>query len=104
MLEKNNENKLMVVFNKPVAFEGKDYGDVDLSGLERLTAGDLIKADGEFSQMGQFSVMNELTMGYACILSAKATGKPIAFFEQLPAREGLKVKNIVMSFLNEQAS
>lgn len=99
MLEK--ENKLLVVFKKPYKFESTEYNEVDLSKLDDLSTGDLIQADGQFSQIGQFSVMNELTTGYACILSSKATGKPVEFFEGLPAREGLKVKNIVMSFLNE---
>ncbi|MEK5069816.1 phage tail assembly protein [Sporosarcina sp. FSL K6-1508] len=99
MLKK--ENEMLVVFKKPYPFEGTDYKEVDLSKLDELSTGDLIKADSQFSQIGQFSVMNELTTGYACILSSKATGKPIEFFEGLPAREGLKVKNIVMSFLNE---
>ncbi|HJF34183.1 MAG TPA: phage tail assembly protein [Sporosarcina psychrophila] len=95
------ENKFLVTFKKPYLFEGTEYNEVDLSKLDDLSTGDLIKADGQFSQIGQFSVMNELTTGYACILSAKATGKPTEFFDGLPAREGLKVKNIVMGFLNE---
>lgn len=94
-----NEN-MKVVFKKPVSFEGKEYTEVDLSGLENLTTSDLIEADKQFSTSGQFSVMNEVTIGYAVIVAAKASSKPIEFFEQLPASEGLKVKNMVMGFLN----
>ncbi|WP_404427306.1 phage tail assembly protein [Ureibacillus chungkukjangi] len=89
-----------VVFKKPFNFEGEEYKEVDLNGLDDLTTTDLIEADKQFSTSGQFSVMNEVTIGYAIIVAAKASKKPVEFFEKLPASEGVKVKNMVMGFLN----
>lgn len=89
-----------IVFNKPVNYEGEEYKEVDLSGIEHLTTKDLIDADKKFNASGQMALMNEMTTGYSCIIASKASGKPVEFFEQLPAGEGLKVKNVVMSFLN----
>lgn len=90
----------LITFKKPYQFEGEEYKDIDLSNLENLTTGDLIQADGQFSEAGQFAVMNEMTTGYSCILAAKATGKPVEFFQQLPAIEGVKVRRVVMGFFN----
>lgn len=93
-------SELVIKFNKPYKFEGKEYKEVNLSKIENLTTGDLIQADAQFSSTGNFSVMNEMTTGYSCIIASRATDKPIEFFEGLPAREGLRVKNVIMGFLN----
>lgn len=95
---------MKVIFKKPYHFEGKEYKEVDLSGLDNLSTNDLIEADKQFANTGQMALMNEMTTGYACIVAAKATGYPVEFFYRLPGAEGLKVKNVVMTFLNASAS
>ena len=43
--------KYIVKFKKPYRFEGRDYTEVDLSGLERLTVKDAIEVQRDlFSQ------------------------------------------------------
>lgn len=96
----SESNEYLISFKKPYQFEGTEHTEVDLSNLENLVTVDLIHADGQFGESGQFAVMNEMTTGYACILASKATNKPIEFFQQLPALEGVKVKRVVMGFLN----
>lgn len=93
-------DKYTIVLKKPYKFEGKEYKEIDLSGLENLSTRDLIDADKQFTTSGQMALMNEMTTGYSCIIAAKATGKPVEFFEGLPAGDGLKLKNMVMGFLN----
>ncbi|WP_121614793.1 phage tail assembly protein [Virgibacillus halodenitrificans] len=93
-------SEFVIQFRKPYKFEGKEYKEVDLSGIETLSTKDLIDADKQFNTSGQMAIMNEMTTGYSCIIASKASGKPIEFFESLPAGEGLKVKNRVMGFLN----
>lgn len=97
---KTTSNEYLITFKKPFTFEGKEYKEVDISGIEKLTTGDLIEADGQFGNTGQFAVMNEMTTGYACIVAAQSSDKPIEFFQQLPAVEGVKLKRIVMGFFN----
>lgn len=97
------KNELKIIFKNPYSFEGKEYTEVDLSEIENLSTGDLIEADKQFNASGQMALMNEMTTGYSCIIAAKATKKPVEFFENLPAGEGLKVKNKVMGFLNASA-
>ncbi|MEK3955306.1 hypothetical protein [Psychrobacillus sp. FSL K6-1464] len=92
--------EFIIEFKNPFNFEGNEHKSVDLSGIENLTTGDLIKADGQFGEIGQFAVMNEMTTGYACIVASQASGKPVEFFQQLPAVEGVKLKRLVMGFFN----
>ncbi|UAT29504.1 phage tail assembly protein [Bacillus badius] len=89
-----------VVFKKPYTFEGTEYKSIDLSGIEDLTSNDLLKADQVYSEKGGFSPAPELTMQFAFIIAAQAAKLPIEFFNNLPARDGLKVKNMVVRFLN----
>ena len=93
-------DNMKVIFNKPFNFEGKEYKEVDLSNIENLETSDLIEADKIFSSTGQVALMNEMATGYTCIIAARAAGLPVEFFEKLPIKEGLKVKNRVMGFLN----
>jgi hypothetical protein len=94
--------ELVVVFNKPYTFEGQEHKEVDLSGLENLTGADLVAAEKVFATSGNVAAVNELSIGYTSILASKASGKPVEFFEQLPAKEAVKVKNTVGAFLFEE--
>lgn len=94
-------NKYLVVFNKPYKFEGEEYKEVDLSEIEDLNTRDLADSDKAFTNAGNMAMVNETTTAYSLIIAAKVSRKPIEFFEQLPAKEGMKVKGVVMGFLNE---
>ncbi|SFP11278.1 phage tail assembly protein [Salibacterium halotolerans] len=100
MSEEQNQNEYLIEFKKPYQFEGQEYKDVDLSGMENLCAKDLMDADKKFNNSGQTAIMNEMTIGYSCIIASKSTGKPVEFFENLPAPDALKIKRTVMGFLN----
>ena len=101
---KNEETKTqaegVVKFSKPYLFEGNTYESVDLSGIEDLTGDDLLEADRAFSASGQFSPIPEMTLAYAFSIAATVTKQPIEFYRALPAKDGLKVKNEVIRFLN----
>lgn len=90
----------VVKFSKPYLFEGNTYESVDLSGIEDLTGDDLLEADRAFSASGQFSPLPEMTLAYAFSIAATVTKQPIEFYRALPAKDGLKVKNEVIRFLN----
>lgn len=92
------DNKYLITFKNPYIFEGEEHKEIDLSNIQDLKAKDLIEADKVFSSRGQTSTMNEVNLGYACIIASKATQKPIEFFENLPANEAIKMKNKVASF------
>lgn len=91
-------SQYLIEFKNPYSFEAKEYSQVDLSGLELLTAKDLIDAEKQFAASGQVAAINEMSIGYVCIIAAKASKQPVEFFEKLPANEAIKVKNLVTGF------
>lgn len=93
------DNPYLVMFKKPVLFEGLSYDSVDLSGLENLSAADMIAVNKTIERGGTVNVLPEMSLEYACLISARATGRPVEFFKALPPKEALKIKNRVTSFL-----
>ena len=89
----------LVVFKKPFLFEGISYENVDLSGLEDLSAKDMIAANKIMERGGTVNVLPEMSLEYACIICARITGKPVEFFQSLPSKDALKIKNRVTNFL-----
>lgn len=84
-----------ITFEKPYKFEGKEYTEIDLSGLDNLSTADLIAAQSRMERSGTQSVMPELNYLYICIVCSIATKLPEEFFKGLPAKEGIKLKNAV---------
>ena len=101
LVEVVEEETTVVTFAKPYKFEGKEYKEIDLAPLADVSAADMIKVNTQMKRTsgGSIDVMPEVTLEYACTLSATATKMPIEFFTGLPAKEALKVKNKVMGFL-----
>lgn len=98
--EVNEEESLLIKFSKPFRFEGKEYTEIDLSGLEDISAADMIAVNKLMSRGGSgIDVMPEVSLEYALNLAARATKQPVEFFIALPAKEALKIKNRVMGFL-----
>ena len=95
---KNKEG--IITLSKKYSFEGKDYEKVDLSGIENLTGNDLLDADKAFAATGGFAPVPELTLPYTFAVAATSTSLPVEFFNGLPAKDALKVKNEVVRFLN----
>ena len=93
------DSSYLVVFWRPFVFEGKTYESVDLSGLEDLSAADMIAANKIMERGGTVNVLPEMSLEYACIISARATRMPVEFFRALPPKDALKVKNRVTNFL-----
>lgn len=92
------EASSIVKFSKPYAFEGKTYKEIDLSGLDNLTAEDMIAADKYLNRNGNVSVMPELSIEYSCFIASKATDLPVEFFRRLPPKDAIKIKNRVTNF------
>jgi len=92
------DQDFVVKFAKPYQFEGKAYTEVDLSGLEDLTAEDMIQAEKYLVRNGGISAAPELSITYTCFIAAVAADKPVEFFRGLPPKDALKVKSKVTSF------
>lgn len=94
-----DQEDLVLRFQKPYSFEGETYTEVDLSGLEDLSAADLCKVGKMVKKTDGVDPIAEMSLPYAIFMAARVTGKPIEFFQQLPAREAVKLKNLVVGFL-----
>ena len=94
-----DQEDLVLRFQKPYSFEGETYTEVDLSGLEDLSAADLCKVGKMVKKIDGVDPIAEMSLPYAIFMAARVTGKPLEFFQQLPAREAVKLKNLVAGFL-----
>ena len=97
--KKPAEDALVLKLAKPYKFDQKEYTEVDLHGLENTTAADLDAVGKILQQTGTVSPMPEMALGYSCYLAARVSGLPVEFFQGLPAREAIKLKNVVTGFL-----
>ena len=88
----------LVRFSKPYHFEGESYTEIDLGGIEDLSAKDMIAAEKYLAKSGTISPIPEMTMEYIGFIANRATGKPIEFFKGLPPKDAVRVKNKVSSF------
>lgn len=94
-----DQEDLVLRFKKPYTFEGETYTEVDLSGLEDLSAADLCKVGKMVKKTDGVDPIAEMSLPYAIYMAARVTGKPLEFFQQMPAREAIKLKNLVTGFL-----
>ena len=98
--EDEDEDSLIIKLKKPYKFEGKEYTEIDLSGLEDLSAADMIAVNKYMDRTATgIQVMPEVSLEYACVFARKATKLPVEFFTNLPPKQAIKVKNRVMGFL-----
>ncbi len=96
----DEDESLVIKLKKPYQFEGKEYTEIDLSGLEELTAADMIALENQYDRKSPgINVMPEVKVGYAVMMAARAAKLPVEFFNGLPPKEAMKVKNRVMGFL-----
>lgn len=96
--EEQEENKYLIKFRKPFVWEDNTYTEIDLSGLEDMSARDMIQAQRTMERSGSINVLPEMSLEYACIFASKATKMPVEFFQSFPPKEAIKVKNKVTNF------
>ena len=97
-VEDETENDALLIFGKPYKFEDHTYTQIDLSGLENLTAEDMIAAEKYLTRTGIYSPIPEMSIQYVCQIASRVTDQPIEFFQHLPPKEVIKLKNKVTGF------
>lgn len=98
-IEDKKQEESKVKLSKIYQFEGRDISEIDLSGLEDLTADDLIQAGKIYANNGNISAVRELDLEYTLTVAALKSGLPIEFYHQLSAKDAMKVKNRVTTFM-----
>lgn len=92
--EKGAENHVMQL-EKPCFFEGKEYREIDLSGIADLNSMQESAAENRMAREGFVVTETSFNYLYACIIASMATGLPEEFFTGLPVCETVKLKNAV---------
>lgn len=88
----------IITFSKPYTFECIQHKEIDLSRLDDLSTDDLLTAERIYTKAGGSAINPETTLLYSIILAHIASGVPLEFFGQLPAKESMKIKKEVFSF------
>lgn len=88
----------LIKLSRTYDFEGEKIKTIDMSGLENITANDMIKANKVLNNNGTVTVLPETNLEYTLIIAASASGLPIEFFKTLVPKDAMKVKNRVTSF------
>jgi hypothetical protein len=101
--ERNIKMGNIVKFAKPYSFEGTEYTEVDLSGMDKLTIQDMIdiqkKLAGEIATLAAV----EATTSFAQEVATKASGKPVEFFKLMPRAKIKQVQTAILNNLNAKA-
>lgn len=93
-----DDTETIVKLSKTYDFEGEKVSQLDFSGLENITADDMIRANKVLATSGTVSILPENDLHYTLIIAASATGYPIEFFKALKPKDAIRVKNTVTSF------
>lgn len=101
----NIDKQLVVELPRPYTFEGKEYKEIDLRGLDALTIQDAIKIQRDLFMERDVAaaVLCETTTSFACGIAAKATGQPVEFFKLMPRWGVKRVVSAVRVYLNVDA-
>ena len=92
---------LVLRFGKPYKFGGQEYTEVDLSGLEDVTAG-VLENVGKIAAKknpGMNPALQEMSLTFCTCLAQRVAKLPLEFFTGLPAKEAIKLKALVTNFL-----
>lgn len=97
--EELKQSKYKIELSKPIEFEGNTIKELNLDGLEDISTLELMFAEKIYGRMGIEGIAPELTIVYAIAIAQEVTKYPFTFFEQLKAKDILKVKTMVSGFL-----
>ena len=90
----------IVKFAKPYSFEGTEYTEVDLSGMDKLTIQDMIDIQKSLANELASLAAQEATTSFAQEMATKASGKPVEFFKLMPRAKIKQVQTAILLSLN----
>jgi len=96
------DEALIVELSKEYNFEGEKIKTIDFSGLEKVNAKTMIKANRILTASGDVQILPESSLHYALIIAGECTKYPINFYERLSPRDAMKVKNTVTTFFFDE--
>lgn len=97
-IEQFGDFERVVKLSKTYNFEGDMVSEIDLSGIEDLTAKSMMKAERALTAAGEVSVMPQNNLRYCLIIASECTQYPIEFYEMLNMKDATRVKNAITNF------
>ena len=95
------DESLIIKLSKEYSFEGEKVSEINLSGLEDVTAKTMMRANKTYAKTsgGGGELVPEITLGYALIIAEECTKYPIEFYERLNPRDAMKVRTTIVGFM-----
>lgn len=92
----------VVKLSKTYEFEEARINEVDLSGIDNLTAKDMFKAQQAMTMQNHIAVQLESDPVYCKLIAAFASQLPSEFFDELSLKDFTKIKNKVSAYFFAQ--
>lgn len=92
------DEEKIIKLSKTYDFEGEKISQLDFSGLENITANNMIRANKIATRDGAVALLPEQDLYHTLLIGADVTGLPIEFFKRLKPRDAVNVKNMVTTF------
>lgn len=83
---------------KSVVFEGNEYTQIDLSGLEELSGEEYGSLCKQAENLDGMDMIPEKSLTFAYLAAAKVTGLPYDLFKKLSAKDTCRLRYAVSSF------
>ncbi len=92
----------VIELRSPYRFEGVEYTEVDVSGLDTMTINDAVRVQHRLFDEREIaaSTLCETTTAFAREIAAKASGLPVEFFKLAPRQMSRLVTRTVQAYLN----
>lgn len=87
-----------IELSRTYKFEGEEISSLHFTGLEDVTAENMIRANNIMMNDGTSVVVPENTLYFALIIAADTTGLPIEFFKQLKPRDAMEVRRFISNY------
>lgn len=86
-------------FSRSVDFEGQQYTEINLTGLDSLTGRDMSQVKSEWALSGKFSPQPAMDMDFCVMLACRAAGINNEFANYWPAKDYAAIAARVSNFL-----
>lgn len=97
----NQNTGHVLKLSQPYAFGDQSYAEIDLTGMENMTAADMIAAEAYLIHEGLFTTEKEDTMEYNIFLASRFSGLPMQFFVQFKPRDATRLRAAIMKYMSE---
>lgn len=91
-------SELIFKLKKKAFFEGTEYTEFDLSGLEELTGEDLGTLCKQAENLDGMLMIPEKSLTFAYLAASKVTGLPYDLFKKLSAKDTCRLRYTVSGF------